>query len=149
MWILSFVPNELLQLAVFAIIAIGAILYVLSLLTGFIKPLAPYKEPIRIIATAFAIAGVYFYGSYSTEMDWRKRVEEAQAKVAIAEEQSKTANAKIDNKIQTRTRVVHDVQVVVKERIKEIAVRADAECKVDPEIVKSLNKAAVGTKDGQ
>jgi len=149
MWILSFLPDSLLQLAVYSTIIAGGVLYAAGLLMNFLPWLVPYKEPVRILSTVFLVAGVYFYGSYDNEMSWRKRVEEIQAKVAVAEEQSKTANVKIDNKIQTRTQVVHDVKVVVKERIREIAAKADAECKVDPEIVKSLNKAAVGTKDSQ
>jgi hypothetical protein len=149
MWILSFIPDSILQLAVFGTLCTGIGLYLGGLLMNFWPATRPYREPVRIIATVLTIVGAYFYGSYDTEMTWRKRVEDMQAKVAVAEEKSKTANVTIDNKIQTKTKVVHDVQVVVKERIREIAAKADAECKVDPEIVKSLNKAATASKDSK
>jgi len=139
---LSFIPDSLLHLAILAILCLGSVLYVLGLFFNFLPFLLPYKEPTRIVGTLLIIAGVFFYGSYDTEMRWRKQVEEMQAKVAQAEEKSKKANVKIVNKIENRVKVIKEYKTVYKNQIKEVAAKIDAECKVDPEAIKIINNAA-------
>jgi hypothetical protein len=104
--------------------------------------LIPYKEPTRIVGTLLIIAGVFFYGSYDTEMRWRRQVEEMQAKIAQAEEKSKKANIKIVTKIQNRVKVIKEYKTVYKNQIKEVATKIDAECKVDPAAIRIINNAA-------
>ena len=95
MWILHFIPDELLQKAILFLIFVGVSLYPIGFLTNFLPGGKNYKSIIFVIATLITIAGFYFEGSYSTEMAWRKKVEEVQAKVAAAEAQAAEANTKI------------------------------------------------------
>jgi hypothetical protein len=143
MWLLSFLPDNWLHLAVFVILGTGCALYLAGLFLNLYPPAYPYREPIRIISTVLMIAGVYFYGSYDTEMEWRKKVEEVQAKLAIAQEQSNTANVQIQTKIVVQKQIIHDKQIVVQKEIQEVEKRIDSECKLDPVIPKILNDAAV------
>ena len=69
-------------------------------------------------------------------------MEEAQAKIAKAEEKSKKANTKIVTKIVTQTKLVHDQKIVVQEKIIKDAAKIDAECKISPEVITDLNAAA-------
>jgi len=142
LWLLSFIPDSFLHLAVLAILSAGAVLYTIGLFINFIPPLYPYKEITRIIGTALIVAGVYFYGSYNTEMSWRKREEELQAQVKQAEQKSKDANAKVKVKIVKQLKIVHDKQVVVQQIIQRDAAKIDAICKLDPSVIKDLNEAA-------
>lgn len=142
MWMLSFIPDSFLHLAILSILLSGCVLYILSLFFNFLTFLIPYKEPTRIVGTLLIIAGVFFYGSYDTEMRWRRQVEEMQAKIAQAEEKSKKANIKIVTKIQNRVKVIKEYKTVYKNQIKEVATKIDAECKVDPAAIRIINNAA-------
>jgi len=142
MWMLSFIPDSWLYLATIAIMAIGVLAYLATYLFGFYKPALLIQTPVRIASAVVTVAGVYFFGSYSTELEWRKRVEEVQAKVAAAETASKDANAKLAKASKQKVKVIHQRQIVIHERIKTIATKIDAECKVDPDAVHILNSAA-------
>jgi hypothetical protein len=142
MWLLSFVPDNWLHLAVLAVLASGVGMYVLSLFVNFIPPLKIYKTPIQLIGSLLAIAGVYFYGSYATEMEWRDRVKEAEAKVAIAEAKSQEVNTVIKKVYVDKIKVVHDKEIVIQEKIVHVADKMDAKCEVIPEALDILNEAA-------
>jgi apolipoprotein N-acyltransferase len=142
MWMLSFVPDALLHLVVVGILIVGLGIYTVSFFTRFIPPLIPYSGITRIIGTVLIICGIYFYGSYSTEMSWRNRVSELEAKVKVSEEKSKTANAQIQTVYKDKVKIVKETQVVIQERIKEVEKRIDTQCVVDPEVINILNAAA-------
>jgi hypothetical protein len=142
MWMLSFIPDSLLHLVVLLILLAGGVIYFLSMFTGLIKVLVPYKEPMRILGTVLLIAGVYFYGSYDTEMSWRKRVAEAEAKVAKAEAASADANSTLIQVRKQKQKVVKEYYATIKTEIKEVEKQIDVECKLDPVVPKILNEAA-------
>jgi hypothetical protein len=142
MWLLSFVPDSWLHLAVLAVLASGVGMYVLSLFVNFIPPLKIYKTPIQLIGSLLAIAGVYFYGSYATEMEWRDKVKEAEAKVAIAEAKSQEVNTVIKKIYVDKVKVIHDTKIVIQEKIVNVAEKMDAKCEVIPEALDILNEAA-------
>lgn len=147
MWLLSWLPDSLLFYVVNAVFVAGAVSFFLSffvlhrILNKF-PSLAPYNLLIQIVSTVLLVAGIYFKGGYGVEMEWRSKVAELEAKVAIAEEQSKDANKALDKKTKEKIKVVKEVQVVIRERIKEVEKRIDAECKVDPEAINIINDAA-------
>ena len=142
MWVLSFIPDSFLFFTVLSILFVGAGLYTVSFFIRFIPPLIPYASGIRLFGTILIIVGVYFYGSYATEAEWREKVAEAQAKVDAAEVKSKQANVEIRTKVVEKIKLVKDVQVVIQEKIVEKEKIIDAECKVAPEAIELLNQAA-------
>ena len=142
MWILSFVPDAWLQFAVYCILVSGVGMYVLSFFLNLMPPALPYKEPIRILGTLLAIAGVWFHGGYASDASWRAKVAELQQQVAISEQQAKDANSKIQTVYVDRVKVVKDTQVVIKEKIVEVAAKMDAKCEVIPDALSILNDAA-------
>ena len=142
MWMLSFVPDAVLHLVVFGIMITGIGIYALSFLTRFIPPLIPYSGIARIVGTILMISGVYFYGSYATEMSWRNKVSELETKVAASEAESKKTNIQIQKVYVDKVKVVKETQVVIQERIKEVEKRIDSQCTIDTEVIKILNDAA-------
>ena len=142
MFLLHFIPDEWLHLAVLAILIAGVVLYGISFLFRFALPLLPYKEPTRILGTLLMVAGVYFYGSYDTEMSWRAKVDDAKAKVAEVEAESKKANDELAAERKRKNKVIVETQVRIEERIREVKEKIDAECKVAPEAITILNDAA-------
>ena len=142
MWMLSFIPDSFLHLAILGIIGIGVLTYLAIPLLHFFPTLLPLKEPARILATVLIIAGVYFYGSYDTEMSWRKKVEEQQAQIDKAEAASKDANAKLDAVRKQKQKVRVEYYAQVHERVREVEKQINAECKLDPVVPKLINEAA-------
>lgn len=142
MFLLSFIPDAWLQMAVIAIMVVGAGLYFLSFFTKLILVLMPYKEPLRILGTVLMIAGVYFYGSYDTEIHWREQVRQAEEKVKQAERESQQANEDLAKERKRKNQVIVQTQVQIEERIKEVEKVIDAKCTLTPESIKILNDAA-------
>jgi hypothetical protein len=142
MWMLSFVPDEILYLVVIGIMFTGIALYALSFFTRFIPPLIPYSGIARILGTVLLVGGIYFYGSYSTEMEWRSKVAELEAKVALAEQKSTEANTKIQTVVKEKIKYVKETRVVIQEHIKTVEAKIDSMCKVAPEAIDILNEAA-------
>jgi len=142
MFLLSFVPDAILHLVVVGILFTGVGIYVLSFFTRFIPPLIPYSGIARIVGTVLIVGGIYFYGSYSTEMSWRNKVAELEEQVKVAEAKSKTANVEIQTVYRDKVKVVKETQVVIQERIKEVEKRIDSQCTIDTEVINILNEAA-------
>ena len=143
MFLLSFIPDTWLYLAVISVVFTGLGLYAISFFTRFVPPLIPYSGIVRIVGTVLIVAGIYFYGSYSTEMSWRTRVAELEEKVKVSEAKSKEANIQIQTVYKDRVKLVKETQVVIQERIKEVEKRIDSQCTVDNSVIQILNDAAV------
>jgi hypothetical protein len=142
MWMLSFIPDSWLHLDVIGIMGTGLLIYVLSYFTVLIPPLMPAREFIRILGTLIIVAGVFFYGSYDTEMSWRDRVAEAEARVAKVEVASKTANDKIEAKAKERVKVIYQQGTIVRQYIDREVVKYDDSCKIPDAVVRAHNAAA-------
>ena len=146
MWMLSFIPDAFLAWVVNTVLIAGAVGFVASFFFGFVvrylPVIAPYRMFIQIVSIFLLVAGVYFKGGYSVEMEWRSKVAELEEKVKVAEEKSKQVNEKIVTVYKDRVKTVKETQIVVQEKIKEVEKIIDAECKLDPRVNEIVNKAA-------
>lgn len=88
------------------------------------------------------VIGSYLFGGYGTEMSWRARVADLEAKLKLAEEKSQQVNTVIQEKIIYKTKIVEKKTTEYVDRIKEIAKEIDAKCEVDPRVIDALNKAS-------
>lgn len=147
MWMLAWVPDSALLLAVHAVLIAGAIstflsFFLLHRIVRWMPALAPWHLLLQIISIALLVGGVYFKGGYDTEASWRAKVKEAEDKVAVVEEQSKELNAKLEAKIKEKQKVRVEYYATVKERIKEVEKLIDSKCELDPKVNDLHNKAA-------
>jgi hypothetical protein len=147
MWMLSFVPDSLLLWIVNTILIVGAIgsflsFFVLHKILNKFPALAPYHLLIQIVSIVLLVGGVYLKGGYGVEMAWRERVADLEAKIKVAEAKSEQANIDLAAKQKEKVKVVKEVQVVIKEKIVQVASKIDAECKVDPDAITIINDAA-------
>ena len=142
---LNFVPDSVLHLAIAAIIAAGASLYIAAFFFRLVLWLAPFREPARVIGTVLIVVGVYFYGGYSTEMSWRQRAEELQQKLARAEEQSREANVVIETKYVDRVRVIREhsdavIRYIDREVVKyDVKFAPGGQCEIPREFIQAHN----------
>jgi|CryBogDrversion2_5_1035270.scaffolds.fasta_scaffold29303_2 hypothetical protein len=141
-WMLSLIPDAILNWVYWIIIAVGLTGLFAGWLGKFIPFYGKYVEFLKPIGIVLLVLGVWLRGGYDTEMAWRAKVEEAQAKVALAEAASKEVNAKLEAKIKEKQKVRVEYYNTVKERIVKETQVIDAECKVAPEAIKDLNDAA-------
>ena len=157
-WMVGLVPDAVLSGLYWAIIAAG----VTGVLAGWLGKWIPfygnYVKILQPVGIVLLVLGVWLRGGYDTEIAWRAKVAEAEARVAVAEQQSKETNTVIEQKIVEKTKVIKgkteyitqylDREVVKKEEI----IKYIEQCPVPKEIIDihnqaaEMNKAAEGKK---
>jgi hypothetical protein len=141
-WMFSIIPDAMLNWVYWLIIAIGISGIAAGWLGRWIPMYGKYVGLLKPIGVAVLVLGVWLRGGYDTEMAWRAKVEEAQAKVAIAEAASQEVNTKLESERKKKAKVRTEYITTVKERIVKETQVIDAECKVAPEAISILNDAA-------
>jgi hypothetical protein len=148
MWILSFLPEW-----VFHAVAIAGFLAVL--LGTFLKAIPiinRYALLLKIVGYFVLTLGIFLEGSMFTERIWQARVKEVEAKLAIAEQQSKEENVKIVNKVVTKIQIVRTkgddiIKYVDREIVKyDTKFAPGGQCEIPKEFIKAINDAAEPTK---
>ena len=151
MWLLQWLPNWIFYAVLLAGVFGVAASYFIRFL-GFIPFLYVYKTPIQLGSIAAIAIGTFMAGAIHDNEKWEARVKEMEAKVAVAEVQSKEENIKIVE------RVVNKVQIV-KTRGEDIVKYVDREvvkydtkfapggiCEIPKEFIKAHNDAAEAPK---
>lgn len=150
MFLLHFIPDAFLQWVVNATLFAGvAGIIVTTAFKFFIKYfpwIIPYRTLLQIISLVLLVAGVYFKGGIGVEMEWRAKVAELEAKVAAAESKSKEKNVEIQKVYIDKIKTVKETQVVIQEKIKEVQVNIDSQCKITTDTIDILNNSAKGIK---
>ena len=108
MWLLHLLPDSLILYITYAMLAVGLAGIIVGFFLGKIPFVSQYKLPIQIVSIILFCSGLYWYGGYSTEMAWRERVAEMEAKVREAEKKSDAANAEIQKRIVERTKLIKE-----------------------------------------
>jgi preprotein translocase subunit SecF len=147
MWMLSWLPDSFLLYVINIVLLVGIVgsflsFFVLHKILNKFPALAPYHLIIQIVSAALLVVGIYFKGGYSVEMSWREKVKEAEAKVAVAEEQSKELNTKLEEERKKKQKVKVEYYNTVKTEIKEVEKVINADCRIDPKVNELINKAA-------
>ena len=117
--------------AVFAAFVMGKVAFVQT-----------YKLPLKYGGIAAVLFGIWMEGGIANEAKWQAKVAEMEAKVAKAEEESKEANVKLDQKSKEKVKVIQGRQVIVKQYIDREVTKYDDSCKIPAPVVKALNSAA-------
>jgi hypothetical protein len=140
MWLLKWLPDWLFYAIFFA----GVIGYVATYLLKFIPiPFVyMYKTPIQLGSIALIVIGTFMSGAIYDNNAWLDRVHEMEAKVAVAEEQAKEANTKIDTKTEKQVVKIKEKQVIVKQYIDREVKKYDSTCVIPKEFIEAHNKAA-------
>jgi len=149
MWFLNFIPSGVLQLAIHALVVLGIVAYVVGVFGRSIRAVEEYAVAIKVLGSVLFCLGIFFEGGYATDLSWQLKIVDMQKEhdrleQAVKDSEAKSAdnNVKIKTVYVDRVKVVKQVQIQVREKIKEIATKIDAECKVDPEAISILNTAA-------
>jgi len=124
--------------------AVGSFLsfFLLHKILNKFPALAAYHLIIQVVSAVLLVAGIYFKGGYSVEMSWREKVKEAEAKVAVIEEQSNELNKQLEIERKKKQQVKVEYYNTVKTQIKEVEKVINADCRIDPKVNELINKAA-------
>jgi hypothetical protein len=141
-WMLSLIPDSIFIWVTYFLFGLGVALYVASKMVTWIPMIKQYKLPAELVGVVLLVIGSYLFGGYGTEMSWRARVADLEAKLKLAEEKSQQVNTVIQEKIIYKTKIVEKKTTEYVDRIKEIAKEIDAKCEVDPRVIDALNKAS-------
>lgn len=147
MWMLAWVPDSLLLYIINTALLVGAVgsflsFFLLHKILNKFPALAPYHLLIQVVSAVLLVGGIYFKGGYSVEVSWREKVREAEAKVAVVEEQSRELNKKLEEERKKKQQVKIEYYTTVKTQIKEVEKVIDGKCTIDPRVNELHNKAA-------
>ena len=129
-------PDALIAWIVNLILLTGAVVTVAGFFVRFIPFVNTYRIPVQVAGILLLTVGVYFQGGYTTEMAWRERVQEVEAKLAAAETRSAEVNTEIVTRVVTQTRIV-------RERGNDIIRYVDREVVRDQEVIKFVENCPV------
>ena len=155
MWILHLLPDSSIAWIVNTILITGALVTVAGFFVKFVPFVNTYRTPVQIAGVLLLTTGVYFEGGYSTEMAWRERVREVEAKVAEAEKKSEETNVEVVTKFVTRTQIVREkgrdiVNYIDREVVKnQEVIRFVENCPIPEVIVNTHNAAALNRPIGE
>jgi hypothetical protein len=136
MWILHLLPDSLIAWIVNIILIAGAVVTAAGFFVRFIPFVNQYRIPVQIAGILLLTTGVYFEGGYTTEMAWRERVREVEARLQAAEIRSAEVNTEIVTRVVTQTRVV-------KERGDDIIKYVDREVVKNQEVIKFVENCPI------
>ena len=105
-----------------------------KLITYLVKP----------VAIASFVAALFLWGGAGVNAIYMDQIKEMQDKVAAAEAAAAEANQKLSDKLAEKSKVIRDVQVVFKDKVRTITQKIDSECKVDRSAIEALNTLARG-----
>ena len=141
MWILHFLPDSFLYAVVISILFGGIGLYALGFFSSIIPPLYPYQAPIKFFAVLLIVLGVYFYGSYDTEMAWRGKVAELEKDLDAAIKLANEKTTEIVTQYVTETKVIHDHGTKIAQNIIDVAPDLNAKCTLTQSAIDLHNEA--------
>jgi hypothetical protein len=136
MWLLHLLPDGLIAWIINTILIAGAVTTVAGFFVRFIPFVNTYRIPVQIAGILLLTTGVYFEGGYTTEMAWRERVAEVEAKLAAAETRSAEVNTEIVTRVVTQTKVV-------RERGNDIIRYMDREVVRDQEVIRFVENCPI------
>ena len=142
---LSFIPDSWIQLAVHIIFGLGVAGLILTWLIQNVfdhfTGLIPWIKTIRWVSIVLFVSGLYFEGGIGVESEWRSRVAQLEAKIKVAEQQSKDANDKLKNQVVSKVKIIKINSASNKEYITQNKEVIDAECSLNDKAIVIYNNA--------
>jgi len=137
-WLLQLIPDNVFTWITYLLFAAGVLLYIASKLITIIPLMGKYKLPAELIAIVGLVIGAYFGG----QLSYRSAIADLKARVAVAEQQSKDANAKLEKQTQEHIAELRKAKNANKTIIREVAGRQiDSQCTL-PRSAVSLHDSA-------
>ena len=138
LWLL----NSWISYIVHAALIAGVIGTFFGSIVARIPVINSYGAIVKTIALPLLIVAIFAEGYLFASKSWIEETKKFEEKVKIAEQKVKHANDKLSQALTDKNNSVKQQQIVIQEKIKEVEVQVNAECKILPDVVKILNDAA-------
>lgn len=138
MFLLNWIPDFVFHVT----LIIGILGILASFVLQFIPFIARFTIPIQVVSIILTLIGVWFEGGMARDREYREAILAMEVKVADSERRAAEASAKIEYVFVDKIKTVKDVQVVVQEKIRDVAIKIDDQCKITTDVIDILNEAA-------
>ena len=135
-WMLGLIPESVLLGLYYTALTTGVIMLAAGWLIKWFPGIGNYKSSIQLVGVVLTAGSLYLLGGYSTEIMWRSKVADMQAKVEEAQAQAAATSRAIETKVEVQTKVV-------REKGKDIIKYVDREVVKKEEIVKYIEQCPV------
>lgn len=149
MWLLSLLPDTLIH----AVLLLGILGVIISLALNVLPFVAKYRAAIQVIASILILIGAWLEGGRAMqieydikEMEMKVKIAELEKQIAESEKKAIEATNQIEYVYRDKVKVVKDVQVVIQEKIRDVAVNIDSQCKLSSDVIDILNTSAKNVK---
>lgn len=146
MWgYLTFIPDSILAFVLQAICIGGAGLFILGHLTKWIPLMGRYSLVSRLIGLLLLLPGLYLYGGYGVEMEYRETAKVWKQKLEEYDAKSREVNIQIEEKIVKETKVIKEDTEETKALIESMKAQINnSQCVIGPEFRELYNKGITG-----
>jgi hypothetical protein len=135
MWMLSFIPANIIALAIHGLVIAGILLYLLGKFT-------PYKILTTPIAILIFCIGIFFEGNLFGTKEYLKQVKEWEDKIKIAEEKSAQVNTVIETKYIEKIKYIDRVKEGNVQIVEKIVTKYDNLCTLSNAAIVLHNSAS-------
>jgi len=142
MWILHLLPDSVILAFCNILLATGIVATAAGFFAHRIPVLWSYQLAFKIGGIALLVLGVYFRGGLAVEQQWRERVAEVEARLAVAEAASADANKSIEARTQQRVTQIRQRMTYVRQYVDREVVKYNDQCVIPESFVRAHNSAA-------
>lgn len=153
MWMLSFVPDAILEMVVNGVLIVGAVstfltLFVINRILRWFPALAGVYPFLQLLSVAILGAGIFFKGSYATEASWRNKVKEAEERARIAEQQARDTNEELARVAAGKIKYIQGRTEYITQYINNEVTKWDTKflpggvCEIPKEFIEAHNRGA-------
>ena len=142
MWILHFLPDSINVWFCNILLLTGIVATIAGFFAHRVPGLWQYQLAFKLVGISLLTLGVYFRGGLAVEQEWRERVAEVEARLAIAEKASAEANTQIEAKSQKKTTEIRQRTQYIRQYVDREVVRYDAGCVIPQAFIRAHNDAA-------
>lgn len=136
MWLLSFIPDSVMYSFIMMLIFIGAVGFLIGSFGNLFSFTRTYSTLIKTVSIVLLLGGIYGYGGYGVEIEWRKRAAELQAEIDRKDAESVQVTEKIVTQYKEKIKVVKERGDVIIEKVPEyITVKSDDQCVIPKSFV--------------
>jgi hypothetical protein len=137
-WLTTLIPSWTSS----ALIAIGALFFLIAIFIGKIPFISNYNIPIKIGSSILVISGLYLAGALGYKTATDAAVAELKAKLAEAEVKAAKVNTQIATEYVIQEKVIKEKGEDVIQYVDREIVKYDNSCKIPKQVVDAHNLAA-------
>jgi len=146
MWILSLLPTSIINFALNAILVVGLVGLLLSIMVTYRFASPGPGKLVQWFSVGLLVLGIYFRGAYDSEMSWRTKVAVAEKKVEMLQVEAAKVNVKIVDRVVTKTQLIKEKSKDTIQFVDREVVKYDNVCVIPKEVVQAHNQAAEQVK---